>query len=221
MTLGEKIIFGAAVVVVAIVAFFGVQYFSNRSASLTTSFGAVGNLLAENYINYVRQNGGINTNDPVTVGNTLTATTIAATTLTVSGALTYTTGVQTLNGITITPVRQSWTSGTSTPCSFQTPNATTTGTVFVTETTATSSTIDWSIGTSTSAFATSSSMIKNQRINANQLGTMAFDPGTNTGIYNPNTWVVLGPDTGTVNTTGAFNSIVAGGICGGIFQSTI
>ncbi len=216
MTTKDKIIFGAVVVVISLLAGWGIgKIFPAQIEKNIANFGAVGNQLFENYNSYVRQNGGINTNDPITVGNTLTATTLTVT------------GVQTANGVSSQTVRQALVSGTSTPCSIQNPlSATSTVTFSMNITTATSSAIAWSVGTSTTAFATSSTMVKNALISANLFGNVTWDPGVNNGVVGPNgspmnSWVLIGPDNLTANTTGAFTSIVITGFCQATFTSII
>jgi hypothetical protein len=76
MTLQEKILFGAAVVVVAIVAMFGVLKLSSGKA---TTFGAVGGMLAEHYLPFVMANGGYNSALPIVTTGTFSA---ASTTVT-------------------------------------------------------------------------------------------------------------------------------------------
>lgn len=73
MTLKDKLIFGAVVVVVAIAAVFGASSFIGGNGSVP-SFGAVGNLLAENYIPYVRTNGGYNSADPINTSALMSTT---------------------------------------------------------------------------------------------------------------------------------------------------
>lgn len=71
MTTIEKIIFGAVVVVVAVCAVLGIISVQNHSSN--NSFGAVvGGLLAENYLPYVRNNGGYNSADPIQTTGGLT-----------------------------------------------------------------------------------------------------------------------------------------------------
>lgn len=70
MTLKDKLVFGAVVVVVTIIA----QFMLVKLVGPSVAFGAAGNLLIENYDPYVRTNGGINTNDPMTVGGAFTST---------------------------------------------------------------------------------------------------------------------------------------------------
>ena len=96
MTLKEKILFGATVVVVAIVAVFSVLHFFNSNGSKPSTFGAVSGLLAENYIPYVSINTGYKSAYGITTTGALSA---AATTITglftaSAGALFSSTGTQ-------------------------------------------------------------------------------------------------------------------------------
>ena len=97
MTTKDKIFFGAAVVVVAIVAVFSILHFFNSIGSKPTSlFGSVSGLLAENYIPYVSINTGYKSNYGITTTGALSA---AATTITglftaSAGALFSSTGTQ-------------------------------------------------------------------------------------------------------------------------------
>ena len=70
MTLKEKILFGAAVVVVASVAVFGIAKLTTGSS---TNFGAVGGMLAEHYLPFVMANGGYNSALPIQTTSTLSA----------------------------------------------------------------------------------------------------------------------------------------------------
>lgn len=79
MTLKEKFFFGAAVVVVAIVAVFSVLSLTKGSGS-TPTLGAVGNMLAENYIPFVRVNSGYNSAFPITTSGALTGGALVVTT---------------------------------------------------------------------------------------------------------------------------------------------
>lgn len=86
MTL-KDILRDAAVVVVAIALVFTLLHFSKGNGK-TPLLGAVGSLLAENYIPYVRLNGGYNSADPMTVSGAFTAS--GATTLSGATSLTST-----------------------------------------------------------------------------------------------------------------------------------
>ncbi len=123
----------------------------------------------------------------------------------------------TSNIVTTQTIKQALVSGTSTPCSIQNPlNATSTIVAFsfnIPQSGATTSAIAWSVGTSTTQFATSSSMLKNVSIAASNAATVAWNPGANNGVITPTQWILIGPDNVTANTTGAFNSIVIGGTC--------
>ena len=70
MTLKDKIFFGAAVVVVAIVCVFGIAKLTTGSSS---NFGAVGGMLAEQYLPFVMANGGYNSALPIQTTSTITS----------------------------------------------------------------------------------------------------------------------------------------------------
>lgn len=116
--------------------------------------------------------------------------------------------------------RMALVSGTSTPCAIQNPyNATSTVLgLSMNITTATSSAITWAIGSSTTAFATSSNM-ESIAIAAGAQSTITWDPGSNNAVLSPRGWIVIGPDTATVSGTGAFTSIVLAGSCQVTFVS--
>lgn len=98
MTTKDKVIFGAVVVVITLLAGWGISYLSTGSAK--PSFGAVGSLLAENYINYIRQNGGYNSADPITTTGLITAGSFSGTgASTITGSLTVGTNGTTLSQI--------------------------------------------------------------------------------------------------------------------------
>lgn len=120
-------------------------------------------------------------------------------------------------------IRMSLTSATSTPCALLNPlNATSTITSFsMNVTTATSSAITWDVGTSTTQYATSTSMLNAVSIGASQQFTMTWDGGTNNSLIGPGKYIVVGPDAATLAATGAFNSIVIGGSCQATFQTVI
>ena len=94
MTLQEKILFGATVVVVAIVAVFGILKLTSSNGS--PSFGAIGNLLAEHYIPYVSTNGGYSSALPIVTTSTLTSGAFTA-----NGNVTVTTSNTATSTITV------------------------------------------------------------------------------------------------------------------------
>lgn len=116
--------------------------------------------------------------------------------------------------------RMTLVSGTSTPCAIQNPfNATSTVlTVSMNITTATSSAISWAVGSSTTAFATSSNM-ESIAVAAGSQYTLTWDPGNNNAVLAPRAWIVIGADTATLPGTGAFNSIILAGSCQATFVS--
>lgn len=119
--------------------------------------------------------------------------------------------------------RASLTSGTSTPCALLNPlNATSTITNFVMNiTTATSSAIIWAVGTSTTAYATTTSM-ESVSVGAGKQSTISWDGGINNTVIGPGQYVVVGSDSGTTPATGAFaTGIVIGGSCQAVFQTAI
>lgn len=128
-------------------------------------------------------------------------------------------GTNTSN-VVIEAQRMSLVSATSTPCAIQNPfNATSTvQTVTMNITTATSSAITWAVGSSTTAFATSSNM-ESIPVVAGAQTTITWDPGINNATLSPRGWVVIGPDTATLVGTGAFSSVVLAGSCSATFQS--
>lgn len=112
-------------------------------------------------------------------------------------------------------------SGTSTVCAIQNPlNATSSIlNVSMNITTATSSAITWGLGTSTTQFATSTSM-ETAAIAASNQGTITWDPGINNAIIGPGQWFNIGPAAGTAGNTGAFsNGVVLVGSCQITLQS--
>lgn len=105
-------------------------------------------------------------------------------------------------------------SGTSTPCAIQNPlNATSTiSSVSMNITVATSSAITWSVGSSTTAFATTSNM-ETVAVAAGAQQTITWDPGADNAQIAPRDWVVIGASGATAAGTGAFTSIILGGTC--------
>lgn len=137
----------------------------------------------------------------------------------VSGSL-YLGGTNPANSVEMTAVHQSLVSGTSTPCSIQNPyNATSTVTDFALNiTTATSSAIQWVVGTSTTAFATSSSMLT-QSVAANAQATIAYGDAFGSNVVGPSQYVLAGPGAGTSVGTNAFSSILIVGTCQASFKT--
>lgn len=84
MTFQEKLIFGAAVVVVSVIATLGFSFLINGKASVQP-LGAAGGLLAEHYIPYVATNQGYVSALPIT-----TTGTFSSATTTVSGQVNLT-----------------------------------------------------------------------------------------------------------------------------------
>ena len=204
MTLKEKILFGAAVVVVAIVCVFGIAKFTTGSS---TNVGAVGGMLAEHYLPFVMANGGYNSALPIQTTSSVTAGNLVVTNAIVQ------------SGITTTMVRQTLVSGTSTPCAIATPLATSTVENFsMNITTATSSAITWEVGTSTTAYATTTSMLSAVAVGAAAQYTIAY-AGQNGNVASSGNYIVVGPTAATAASTGAYTSIILGGTCEATFIS--
>lgn len=126
-----------------------------------------------------------------------------------------------VGNINIAGQRQLLASGTSTVCAIQNPlNATSSVmNVSMNITTATSSAITWGLGTSTTQFATSTSM-ETAAIAASNQGTITWDPGSNNAVIGPGQWFTIGPAAGTAGNTGAFsNGVVLVGSCQMTLQS--
>lgn len=106
-------------------------------------------------------------------------------------------------------------SASTTPCAILNPfNATSTVMNFVMNvTTATSTGTSFAIGTSTTAFATTTSM-ETAGLASNAQGTITWDPGLNNSVIGPGQYVVAGNATGQV-----FYPFAVGGFCQATFQS--
>lgn len=117
--------------------------------------------------------------------------------------------------------RQTATSGTTTPCAILNPftGTSTIESFSFNETTATSSAVSWVLGTSTTAYATSSSLMSSA-IAASAQGTLSYLPVTNGNIVGPGLYVLLGTGLGTANTVGPnTGGVVMAGTCSAVFQS--
>lgn len=113
-------------------------------------------------------------------------------------------------------VRQTLVAATTTPCSIQNPlNATSTYSSTLNATVATSSAGIFDVGTSTTAFATSS-LGSAQTIAANTQGTLSYAGSSGSGgnIIGPLGWVVYGMNTGSVS-----YGYTYGGTCQATFKS--
>jgi hypothetical protein len=121
----------------------------------------------------------------------------------------------TINGVTEYYLRQSsLNTATTTPCALQTPTTATTTLAdgfTLAITTATSSAGTFAIGTSTTAFATSTSLAS-QPLAANALNTFVITPGSNLGILAPGTWI-------TVGVSGVSYGYTYGGACTAVLRS--
>lgn len=137
----------------------------------------------------------------------------------VDGALGFGNGTATPTNVQV--VRMALTSGTSTPCALANPfTATSTVSNFSFNiTTATSSAITWDIGTSTTAYATTTTMINAQAVAASAQSTITWDGSTNNTVISSGQYIVAGPDKATAAGTGAFTSVVLGGSCQATFTT--
>lgn len=121
------------------------------------------------------------------------------------------------------------TSGTTTPCAILNPlsaslalgnAATATGTIqsfAFTVTAPTSTAVTWAIGTSTTPYATSSSMTTGV-VAAGTQGTITYDGTSNNNILAPGQYIVVG----TTNGTAAFSQtagVIFGGFCQVVVES--
>lgn len=150
-----------------------------------------------------------------------TLTVAGATTLT--GSVTMTSATTTQNGVTTVTLRQSMTSGTTTPCSIPIPMASSTIQSWAANfTSATSSALNWSVGTSTTAFATTSTMLAVGGVGANTQKALSWDAGVNNADANLGIFIVIGTTVGSP--AAAFtngNGPVVAGTCQAVFQSYI
>ena len=105
---------------------------------------------------------------------------------------------------------------TTTPCAIQNPlNATSSITNFALNITTASTTAGtFVVGTSTTAFATTTTMLTAQVVGANAFGTLTWEGGVNNTVIGPNQWIVVGVQ-GTNGTAG----FIYGGNCQATFQS--
>lgn len=85
MTFKDKLLFGAAVVVVSVIATLGVSFLIRGSVASVSNLGAAGSLLAEHYIPYVATNQGYVSDLPIQ-----TTSTFSSATTTVSGQVNLT-----------------------------------------------------------------------------------------------------------------------------------
>lgn len=96
-------------------------------------------------------------------------------------------------GSAVKGVKQSFTSATTTPCSIQNGNATTSLAYFsmqITTGTSTASTFD--VSTSTTAFATSSTLVSSHAVGSGAQTTLSwFASGAQNAIVAPNEWVIF------------------------------
>lgn len=113
--------------------------------------------------------------------------------------------------------RAAATSGTTTPCAIQNP----TGATSTIEsagfmvTTSTSTAMTWVIGTTTSAFATSSNLTSGT-FATNAQALLTYDASSNTNVIGPTGWIVFGSGATVGIGTGG---VIFQGICQATFQS--
>lgn len=114
--------------------------------------------------------------------------------------------------VNIAGPRTAFTAATTTPCAIQNPlNATSTIVAFsMNVTTGPAAAANIVVGTSTSAFGTSTGMLSST-VNTGAQATLTWDPPVNAGVIAPNAWIVAG-----TNGTGA---TTIGGSCNAIFVS--
>jgi hypothetical protein len=104
--------------------------------------------------------------------------------------------------ITITPPK-ALVAATTTPCAIQNPSSTASSSIVwfgANLSTATSTAGSYVVGTSTTAFATTTTMIGITAIGAGNTPTITWDPGVNNSVLGPSQWIVFGiAATGSVN----------------------
>ena len=93
----------AGIVALVISVVVGIKVFA--PVSFSHSFGAVGNMLAENYDPYIRYNGGFNTALPVTTSGALTTGSLSVPTTNAATSTTSLGCIQTTATSTATPIR--------------------------------------------------------------------------------------------------------------------
>lgn len=122
------------------------------------------------------------------------------------------------------------TSGSTTPCAIPNPlgaalaagNATTaTGTIqsfAFTVTAPTSTAVTWVVGTSTTAYATSSSLVTGT-VAAGTQSTITYDGLSNNNIIGPGQFIVVGTGNGTTGVGPNTGGVIFGGFCQATVES--
>lgn len=124
--------------------------------------------------------------------------------------------------INLEAVRQVIATATTTTCSIANPFlATSTILSFSYNITVGTSTpaagIDYTVGTTTTAFATSTNMVADQYVAAGAQKTITWDPGANNSVLSANQFITVGAlASSTITGTGG---IVTGGTCAATFES--
>ncbi len=140
----------------------------------------------------------------------------------VSGTATFngqTTMSASVGSISTKVVRQTLTAATTTPCAIQNPFlATSTIVSFALNiTTGTSSAAVFAVGSSTTAFATTTGMVANAAITSSATGNITWDPGTNNAAISGSNWIIAGLIAGSNGAPN--NAYTYVGTCQAVFQT--